>query len=152
MKIRHANKFDFPEILAMLHRFKMQGPTQISNSFSNEEYVATVYAHIMAGRGLALVAEKDGKLAGMLIGMIDSIIWDPDTRILREIVYWVDEEYRGSTAGYRLLAQYVKEAQEMVDEGRITAYSMVKMTNSPALKFEKFGFVKTEEVYVAGLV
>lgn len=152
MKIRQANKFDFPEILAMLHRFKMQGPTQISNSFNNNEYVATVYAHIMAGRGLALVAEKDGKLAGMLIGMIDSIIWDPETRILREIVYWVDEEYRGSTAGYRLLAQYVKSAQEMVDEGRITAYTMVKMTNSPDLKFEKFGFTKTEEVYVAGLV
>jgi N-acetylglutamate synthase-like GNAT family acetyltransferase len=147
MKVRHANKFDFPEILEMLHRFKMQGPTEISNGFHNETHVATVYAHIMAGRGLALVAEKDGKLAGMLIGMIDSIVWDPDTRILREIVYWVDEEYRG----YRLLAQYVKECDEMVDSGRITAYSMVKMTNSPDLKFEKFGFKKTEEVWVAGV-
>jgi RimJ/RimL family protein N-acetyltransferase len=105
----------------------------------------------MAGRGLALVAEKDGKLAGILIGMIDSLIWDPDTRVLREIVYWVDEEYRGSTAGYRLLAQYVKECDEMVDSGRITAYSMVKMVNSPDLKFEKFGFKKTEEVWVAGV-
>ena len=151
MKIRHANKFDFPEILGMLHRFKLQGPTKISNSFSNEEYVATVYAHIMAGRGLALVAEKEGKLTGMLIGIVDQLIWDPETRILREIAYWVDEEYRGSTAGYRLLAQYVKEAQLMIDEGRITAYSMVKMTNSPDLKFEKFGFTKTEEVWVAGV-
>ena len=151
MKIRHANKFDFPEILEMLHRFKTKGPTTISNNFSNNDYVATVYAHIMAGRGLALVAEKDGKLAGILIGMIDSLIWDPDTRVLREIVYWVDEEYRGSTAGYRLLAQYVKEGDEMVDNGRITAYSMVKMVNSPDLKFEKFGFKKTEEVWVAGV-
>lgn len=151
MKIRHANKFDFPEILEMLHRFKTKGPTTISNNFSNNDYVATVYAHIMAGRGLALVAEKDGKLAGILIGMIDSLIWDPDTRVLREIVYWVDEEYRGSTAGYRLLAQYVKEGDEMVDSGRITAYSMVKMVNSPDLKFEKFGFKKTEEVWVAGV-
>ena len=151
MKIRHANKFDFPEILEMLHRFKLKGPTTISNNFSNNDYVATVYAHIMAGRGLALVAEKDGKLAGMLIGMIDSLIWDPDTRVLREIVYWVDEEYRGSTAGYRLLAQYVKEGDEMVDSGRVTAYSMVKMINSPDLKFEKFGFKKTEEVWVAGV-
>jgi hypothetical protein len=151
MKIRHANKFDFPEIVAMLHRFKMQGPTEISNSFDNETHVATVYAHIIAGRGLALVAEKDGKLAGMLIGIVDSLVWDPDTRIMREIVYWVDQEYRGSTAGYRLLAQYVKEGDEMVDSGRITAYSMVKMINSPDLKFEKFGFKKTEEVWVAGV-
>jgi N-acetylglutamate synthase-like GNAT family acetyltransferase len=151
MKIRHANKFDFPEIVAMLHRFKMQGPTEISNNFDNETHVATVYAHIIAGKGLALVAEKEGKLAGMLIGIVDSLVWDPDTRVLREIVYWVDEEYRGSTAGYRLLAQYVKECDEMVENGRITAYSMVKMTNSPDLKFEKFGFKKTEEVWVAGV-
>jgi N-acetylglutamate synthase-like GNAT family acetyltransferase len=152
MKIRTANKFDFPEIVAMLHRFKMQGPTKISNDFNNEDHVALIYAHIMAGAGVALVAEKEGKLAGMLIGVIDGLIWNPDTRILREIVYWVDEEYRGSTAGYRLLAQYVKECNEMVNSGRITAYSMVKMTNSPDLKFEKFGFTKTEEVYVAGLI
>jgi N-acetylglutamate synthase-like GNAT family acetyltransferase len=151
MKIRQANKFDFPEVLSMLHRFKMNCPTDISINFDNETHVATVYAHIMAGRGLALVAEKDGKLAGMIIGMVDTLIWDPDTRILREIVYWVDEEYRKSTAGYRLLSQYVVEAQEMVDNGRITAYSMVKMTNSPDLKFEKFGFKKTEEVWVAGI-
>lgn len=151
MKIRQANKFDFPQILAMLHRYKMQGPTQISNSFNNEEYVATLYAHIMAGRGLALVAEKDGKLTGMLIGMIDAIIWDPDTRILREIVYWVDEEYRGSTAGYRLLAQYVKEAEEMIENGRISAYVIAKMANSPDLKYNRFGFRKAEEIWVAGV-
>jgi RimJ/RimL family protein N-acetyltransferase len=151
MKIRHANKFDFPEILAMGYRFKMQGPTELSNGFQNEDHIASIYAHIMAGRGLALVAERDGKLAGMLIGMVDSLIWDPDTRVLREILYWVDEEYRGSTAGYRLLAQYVKEGDEMVDSGRITAYTMVKMINSPDLKFEKFGFKKTEEVWIAGV-
>ena len=40
---------------------------------------------------------------------------------------------------------------EMVENNRITAYSMVKMTNSPDLKFEKFGFKKTEEVWVAGV-
>jgi N-acetylglutamate synthase-like GNAT family acetyltransferase len=151
MKIRHANKFDFPQIGEMLRRFKLKCPTDISINFDNETHVATVYAHIMAGRGLALVAEKDGKLAGMLIGIVDSLIWDPDTRVLREIAYWVDEEYRGSTAGYRLLAQYVKEGDEMVENGRINAYSMVKMTNSPDLKFEKFGFKKTEEVWVAGV-
>lgn len=151
MKIRHANKFDFPAIAAMLRRFKLNCPTDISINFDNETHVATVYAHIMAGRGLALVSEKDGKLTGMLIGMIDSLIWDPDTRVLREIAYWVDEEYRGSTAGYRLLAQFVKEADELIENKRINAYSMVKMTNSPDLKFEKFGFKKTEEVWVAGV-
>jgi N-acetylglutamate synthase-like GNAT family acetyltransferase len=151
MKIRHANKFDFPEIVAMLHRFKLAGPTDLSNEFKNEEYIAKLYASILAGRGLILVAEKDNALAGMIIGMIDPILWDPDTLIMREIAYWVDEQYRGSTAGYRLLAQYVKEADEMVENNRITAYSMVKTVNSPDLKFEKFGFKKAEEIWIAGV-
>ena len=151
MKIRHANKFDFPQILAMLHRYKLAGPTNISNAFDNEDHVAILYAHIMAGKGLALVAEKDNVITGMLIAMIDAIIWDPDTRIMRELAYWVDEEYRGSTAGYRLLARYVKEGDEMVDEGRISAYVIAKMTNSPDIKYDKFGFKKAEEIWVAGV-
>ena len=151
MKIRNANKFDLPGIIDMLHRYKKQGPTSFTNTFNNEDQVATIYAHIMAGRGLALVAEKDGELAGLLIAMIDPIIWDPDTRIMRELAYWVDEEYRGSTAGYRLIAEYVKQADQMVEDGRISAYVIAKMANSPDLKYDKFGFTKVEEVWVAGV-
>ena len=151
MIVRKANKFDFPKVLEMLHRFKKAGPTTLSSAFSNEDQVELIYAHIMAGRGLALVAEKDGTLVGTLIAIIDPIIWDPDTRIMRELAYWVDEEHRGSTAGYRLISQYVKYAEEMVDEGRISAYVIAKMANSPDLKYDKFGFRKVEEVWVAGV-
>jgi GNAT superfamily N-acetyltransferase len=152
MKIRHANKFDSPKVLELLHKFKKEGPTNFSNSFNNEEHVLMVYAHILAGRGVAIVAEKDSEIVGMFLAIIDGSIWDPDTLVMREIAYYVDKEHRGSTAGYRLINEYVKVGDQMVDEGRILAYSIAKMENSPNLKFEKFGFSKTEEVYVAGLV
>ena len=151
MKVRKATKFDLPKIIEMLHRYKLAGPTNISNAFDNEDHVTILYAHIMAGKGLALVSEKDNVITGMLLAMVDSIIWDPDTRIMRELAYWVDEEYRGSSAGYRLLSEYVKQANEMVDEGRINAYVITKMANSPDLKYDKFGFTKTEEIWVAGV-
>lgn len=149
MKIRHANKFDFPQILAMLHTFKYEGPSNFGNAFNNEEYVATLYAHIMAGRGIVLVAEKDDLLIGMIIAMIDNVIWDPDTRIMRELCYWVDKEYRGSSAGYRLLKEYTKVGDKLIEEGRITTYAIAKLANSPDLKFDKFGFKKAEEIWVA---
>jgi GNAT superfamily N-acetyltransferase len=152
MGVRRANKFDFPAVLDLLHKFKTEGHTNFSNSFNNEEHVATVFAHILAGRGVALVAEKDNKIIGMFLAIIDSIIWDPETLIMRELAYYVDKEHRGGTNGYRLIKEYVNIADEMVADNRILAYSIVKMENSPNLKFEKFGFKKTEEVYVAGLV
>ena len=39
MKIRHANKFDFPQIGEMLRRFKLKCPTDISINFDNETHV-----------------------------------------------------------------------------------------------------------------
>ena len=151
MKIRHANKFDFPQILALLHTFKYEGPSSLGNSFNNEKHVELIFAQILAGRGVALIAEKDGLIVGMLLGIIDSLLWDPDTRVLSELVYYVDKQNRKGTAGYRLLAEYVKEGNKLIDEGRITFFSLGLLSNSPELKLEKFGFRKAEEIWVAGV-
>lgn len=151
MKIRNANKFDFPQILSLLHTFKYEGPSNFGHNFNNEEQVHLLFSHILAGRGVAIVAEKEGQIIGMIIGIIDHILWDPDTRILSELVYYVTKEHRGSTAGYRLLAEYVKQGNKFVDEGRVSLFSIGKLSNSPDLKLEKFGFRKTEEIWVAGV-
>jgi len=36
----------------------------------------------------------------------------------------------------------------MKDENRISAFFISKMTNSPDLKYQKFGFTKLEEFWV----
>ena len=44
-----------------------------------------------------------------------------------------------------------KKAQELVDEDTIKMYTMTKMTSSPDLDFARFGYTKSEEVWVAGI-
>ena len=150
MKVRLANKFDLPIVLDMLRNFRNHTPIDMMRECNNEEYINKLFHHVILGGGVALIAE-DKDVAGMIIGVKDQNVWDPEIKVLRELVYWVEPEYRGTTAGYKLLLKYNKLAQELVDEQKINMYTMTKMVNSPDLDFTKFGYKKTEEVWVAGV-
>lgn len=150
MNIRTANKFDLPYIINMLRHFREESPVEKIKECNNEQYITTLYTHILAGRGLVLVAEYDQPI-GMIIGYIDQSIWDPDIRILKELVYWVEPEYRHTTTGYRLLKKYNELANELKLNNRIHLYTMTKLVNSPDLDFTRFGYTKTEETWVAGI-
>jgi|TARA_R110000868_G_scaffold274814_1_gene534477 N-acetylglutamate synthase-like GNAT family acetyltransferase len=151
MKIREANKFDLPEVIAMLRDFRGHTPIDMMKDCDNEEYVNKMFHHILLGGGVAFIAEKDGVAVGMIAGVKDHNIWDPDLKMLRELVFWVKEEHRGSTAGYKLIKAYNKKAEELIDEDKIKMYTMTKMTSSPDLDFSRFGYTKSEEVWVAGI-
>ena len=102
MNIRNANKFDLPHILDMLRGFRNATPIDMMRECDNEEYINKLYHHVILGGGIALIAENE-KPFGMIIGVKDHNIWDPEIKVLRELVYWVEPEYRGTSAGYRLL-------------------------------------------------
>ena len=150
MKVRLANKFDLPIVLDMLRNFRNHTPIDMMRECNNEEYINKLFHHVILGGGVALIAE-DKNVAGMIIGVKDQNVWDPEIKVLRELVYWVEPEYRGTTAGYKLLLKYNKLAQELVDAQKINMYTMTKMVNSPDLDFTRFGYKKTEEVWVAGV-
>lgn len=147
MKIRSANKFDLPYIIEMLKHFRDDSPVEKIKECNNHEYINTLYHHIIVGRGIALIAESDEPV-GMILGFIDQNIWDPDIRVLKELCYWVEPEYRGTTAGYRLLKEYSVRAEALKNKGQIHMYTMTKLVNSPDLDFTRFGYTKTEETWV----
>jgi hypothetical protein len=149
MNIRPANKFDLPYIINMLRHFRDNSPVDKIKECNNEVYISTLFHSILVGRGIAYVAEYDQPF-GMIIGYIDQNIWDPEIKVLKELVYWVEPNHRQTTAGYRLLKAYNDRAKELISENRIQLYTMTKMVNSPDLDFSRFGYTKTEEVWVAG--
>lgn len=149
--IRLANKFDLPEICRMLRDFRNQTPIPMMSQLDDDQYIAKIFNILINGGGLAIVStNEDQTLNGMILGIINRSVWDPDLFILQEMVFWVDPEWRNTRVGYKLLKEYVEQSQELVDNGRISLYTMTKMINSPDLKLDRFGFKKTEEVWVGG--
>jgi hypothetical protein len=147
MKIRTANKFDIPAIITMMKRYREHSPLPCLRDADNVPYIESIITHILAGRGIIFIAEWTDGPIGMLIALKNPNVWDPAILVMNELAYWVNQEHRGSSAGYRLLDAYRQHCQELVNTGEIRFFTISKMVNSPDLKYEKFGFEKLEEMW-----
>lgn len=146
--IRHATRHDIPSILEMLRHYRDNTPLDFLRDADDAQYVTAMLLELIAGKGVILLAEQDGKTIGMMIAAVMPNIWSPKHHVLTEFAYWVEPEYRGGTAGYRLIRAYLDEAIALKEAGRICNAFISKMVNSPDLKFSKFGFSKLEEFWV----
>jgi GNAT superfamily N-acetyltransferase len=145
MKIRLANKFDIPKLADMLRHYRDSGSIKGLN-VESEETGLKILTMIIVGLGVALISEKDDKPTGMLLAIKTPYMWDQDKLIMNEIAYWVEPEYRGSTAGYRLLSKYVEYCDELIDNKTIANYTMSQMAGQ-TLDYSKFGLKPVETTW-----
>lgn len=146
--IRNTSPFDVPAILDLLREYRTNMPYGFLQDADDAEYVTQMLTELMAGKGLVLVAEVNNKVIGVLVAGIMPSIWSPKHFLMTEFAYYVKQEHRGGTAGYRLLSRYLDEAIKLKDEGRITNFFISKMINSPDLNYGRYGFQKLEEFWV----
>lgn len=147
-QVRKTSPYDIPVILDLLREYRANMPYGFLQDADDAEYVTQMITELSAGKGLVLVAEIDNKVVGILIAGIMPSIWSPKHFLLSEFAYYVQPEYRGGTAGHRLLARYLDEAIKLKEDGRITNFFISKMVNSPDLKYGRYGFQKLEEFWV----
>lgn len=145
--VREANKFDIPALLDMLRAYRIATPLDFLRDVDDAEYITKLLIELMSGRGLILIAEEAEPI-GMLMAIISPSQWQLSKYLMTEMAYWVQPEHRGGTAGYRLIKAYQKKGQELKSQKRIENFLISKMSNSPDLKFNKFGFSKLEEFWV----
>ena len=147
MKIRTADRFDFDIICDMLRNYRMATPWKRFASIDNEDWIKKLLTKILAGAGVAFIAEKDQQPVGMLLAIKNTNVWDPEIYLINELAYWVEPEHRGSTAGYKLIRTYVNYCTELKEQGAIEGFTISKMVNSPDLDYSRFGFEKLEEMW-----
>ncbi len=154
MKVREANKFDVPDILELGHHAGLYRGNGSIDSFMNSDTPDSwrdaplkIITHVLAGAGLAYVCEKDKKVVGVLVAIKAPQLWDFNKYVMQEILFWVEPEYRGSTAAYRLLQAYVNECDTLKDNKQIMNYTMSIDANRK-LNLNRMGFKHIEQVWV----
>jgi hypothetical protein len=146
--IRFADIKDFDRIMDMMINFANSSPYAAHhNPQYNDRHVRTLLSHIMQN-GVIIVGEADGELQGMLIGMINSDPWLPHVKTMREIAWWVEEPYRMTSLGYKLLKKYVDVGEQLQQTGKIDGFTLTLMSQSPDLNLEKRGWSQVERNYV----
>lgn len=145
--IRIATPWDGEVIIKMLERYKNESPLEFHKHTTDPTQARKILAHVWAGAGVCFVSEDSSGIHGMILAVKLPNIWDTDVYTMNEIAYWVNPERRGTTAGYRLLKEYVAHCKELKDKGRIEYYTVSKMSTSPDLDYGRFGFNKLEEMW-----
>jgi N-acetylglutamate synthase-like GNAT family acetyltransferase len=139
--MRKANKFDKPEIIAMLRAFRNESKIEQYQKIENEEYIGQLLDSIFAGKGIAFIEE--GK--GIIIGIVVPCVWDNKMYVMHELAWWVKPEYRNGSIGSRLLFAYIRHCKELKEKKRIELFTLSKLTNSPDFDYSRLGFNKTDE-------
>ena len=148
MKIRHATIQDFDRIMEMMIDFANSSPYEAHhNPQYGDTYVRRLLCQFMKA-GCILLAEHEGKTIGMLIGGITPDPWLPKVQTLREVAWWVDEEYRQTSAGYKLLLKYISLGKKLQDQGLIQGFTLTNMEQSPDFDLEKRGWRPIEKNYI----
>ena len=146
--IRFADMKDFDRIMDMMINFANSSPyVAHHNPDYNDRHVRALLTHLIR-EGVIIVGELDGELQGMLIGMVNSDPWLPHIKTMREIAWWVEEPYRMTSLGYKLLKKYVDVGEQLQQKGKIDGFTLTLMEKSPDLDLEKRGWTKVERNYL----
>lgn len=111
--IRRAVAGDVRAIAEMGIRFYLLRNFRAKGFQLNTSGLEAVLLHLLDSNGLIVVAERDGKLVGSVLGLISPWIGDVNQLVVQEIWWWVNEECQGEFIGKRMIRFYEEEARRM---------------------------------------
>lgn len=142
--IRRATKFDKPIIKELLRRFRDSSGYAELEHIDDSPHIDALLDTILAGAGVVFLADD----FGMIAALIQPSIWCNKTMVMHELAWFVTPEHRGSTAGYRLLMQYIAYGNQLKAAGRIKYFTLSKLDTSSEMDYTKQGFRKKDENWI----
>lgn len=142
MIIRKATHADLDALVALGQRFFAFSRFSAFVEFDREHARSSLAA--LMERGVLLVAESAGCLAGAIVGLMAPLWFNPTVSVAAELGWWVDERFRGSSAGVKLARAFEQWGR---DNGAavVTMSDLVIEGEAPAGRlFEKLGYQVVE--------
>jgi N-acetylglutamate synthase-like GNAT family acetyltransferase len=148
MIIRQANKFDLHYFINLIHRINdMDELGDIVQGELDDEHLNQLFATVLAGAGLCYIAESEERV-GMILGVISPNMWAPKYLFMHQVLYWVEEEYRSTRAGYMLFKEFDKECQRLVDMKRVHHVTLSAPKTLIDMDFERFNYELSEKTWI----
>jgi hypothetical protein len=85
---------------------------------------------------------------GLLVAVKEQNMWMPNKTSLRELVWFVREEYRGTLGAGRLFIKFCEQAEMLLNNNEIQGYFTTRMTTTRDYDLESRGFRLTEKLYL----
>ena len=119
--------------------------SELKNPQYNDRYIRNLITECLKS-GVVLVGELHGRIEGILIGAVFPNIWMHDVKWLKEIAFWVSDSARHGKLGVKLITEFNKRGQYLIDNKIIDNFIITSMEKLP-VNYEKFGYKKLETNY-----
>jgi|TARA_R110000744_G_scaffold181880_2_gene301052 GNAT superfamily N-acetyltransferase len=141
--LRHAGVEDLSALYKMLHVMHEESEHTVS-SINSEKGTAAMVSAIH--RGVVLIAEVDGEIAGSIGGMKSEDWWSTE-KYLADLWFFVYKEHRKSTIAVRLIKRFMeigKNANLKVKLGHVHGGDTERKDNF----YTRLGLVKAGSMYL----
>jgi hypothetical protein len=103
--------------------------------------------YVILQQGYIWLLYKDNEAVGLLAAVRERNIWLPNKITLRELVWYVREQYRTSVLAGRLFITFCNVAQRLLETDNIVGYFTTRMSTTADYDLERRGFRLTEKLY-----
>lgn len=145
--IRLADRSDLNRVTDLILDFLQESSYAKHTEEVDRDYIRKlVYAVIKSG--YIWIMFNDQIAVGILIAVKEQNIWMPSKVSLRELVWYVKEEYRKTIGAGRLFIKFCEQGDELMANGEIDGYFTTRMNSTTDYDLEKRGFRLTESLYL----
>jgi hypothetical protein len=145
--IRLATRADLNLVTDLILEFLTD--TAYNNHTTNidEDHIKKL-VHAILHQGYIWLYFNEEVAVGILVAVKEQNIWMPNKISLREMVWYVREEYRRTLGAGRLFIEFCQQGDELIKKKMIEGYFTTRMTSTTDYDLESRGFRLTEKLYL----
>ena len=145
--IRLATRADLNVIADLICEFLQETSyAKHTNAVDRQHILRLAYA--VLHQGYIWMLWNGQVCVGLLVAVKEQNIWMPDKVSLREMVWYVREEYRKTLGAGRLFVKFCEKGDELMAAGEIEGFFTTRMTSTTDYDLERRGFRLTEKLYL----
>ena len=145
--IRKAEHRDTEQVLALINEFYYESLREYDLSFTVETLKETIANFI--DNHVGLVAEREGKIVGVIGGLISRSIFNKDEVVGQEAIWYMSKDERKGSLGIRLMKAFERTCKEkgakfivMIHMSNLLAKSLGRFYSSMKYKLMEVQFIK----------
>jgi N-acetylglutamate synthase-like GNAT family acetyltransferase len=142
--IRDCEKKDIPALVAMSKTF-WQYTLYKDEEFQEDAVEGMILASIKDN--LCIVYDVEGKVQGFVCGIKGYLMANFDVSVGTELAWWVNEDFRNTSAGLKLLKAIERRAKSLQIKYWNMAYMNSSMPESIKKIYESMGYKENECLY-----
>lgn len=145
--IRLATRADLNTVTDLLVEFLTHTAYNKHTTVIDRQHLAKIVFSVLHNGYIWLYFNGDVAV-GMLIAVKEQNIWMPEKTSLREMVWYVRDEYRKTIGAGRLFIKFCEQGEQLMTEKKIDGYFTTRMSSTQDYDLESRGFRLTEKLYL----